>query len=209
MSKKFDKSSNKPAPVNGNVPYFQPQVNGNVPYFQSQVNGNVPYFQSQVNTIFAPIPVNGLQGNKYGKPLDKSVLYNIEKYNIDITERKNWVVQIIEANPEKKEIEDILKELYPGLSIDINGIDLSKAEELNTAIGLALSKDYLNKKDLLFINEQNEYVCVESYDTFEKAVQNKSIKFNIASDIIPRTIYKGQPESQSNNEITEDDDATI
>jgi DNA replicative helicase MCM subunit Mcm2 (Cdc46/Mcm family) len=132
----------------------------------------------------------------------------VEKYNIDITERKNWVVQITEANPEKKEIEDILKELYPGLGIDINGINLSIAEELNNAIGLALAKEYLNKKDLLFINEQNEYICVENYDTFEKAVQNKSIKFNIASDIIPRTVYKGQPEP-SNNEITEDDDDTI
>jgi len=132
----------------------------------------------------------------------------VEKYNIDISERKNWVSQITEANPEKREIEDILKELYPGLSIDINGIDLSKAEELNNAIGLALAKEYLNKKDLLFINEQNEYICVENYDTFEKAVQNKSVKFNIASDIIPRTVYKGQPEP-SNNAITEDDDDTI
>jgi hypothetical protein len=39
-------------------------------------------------------------------------------------------------------------------------------------------------------------------------ILNKSVKFNIASDIIPRTIYKGQPEP-SNNEITEDDDDTI
>jgi hypothetical protein len=132
----------------------------------------------------------------------------VEKYNIDISERKNWVSQITEANPEKKEIEDILKELYPGLSIDINGIDLSKAEELNNAIGLALAKEYLNKKDLLFINEQNEYICVENYDTFEKAVQNKNIKFNIASDIIPRTVYKGQSNS-SNNELTEDNDDTV
>ena len=152
----------------------------------------------------------------YIKRATKSNLFNsgkpkefVEKYNIDIAERKNWIAQITEVNPEKSEIRDILKELYPGLSIDISNVDVSKNEELNNAIGLALAKDYLSNKDLLFINEQNEYVCVENYDIFEKAVVNKSIKFNLASDVIPRTLYKGQPETPSNNELTEDEDDTI
>jgi len=154
-----------------------------------------------------------LASASYIKRATKSNLFNsgkpkefIEKYNIDIAERKNWIAQITEVNPEKNEIRDILKELYPGLSININDVDVSKDEELNNAIGLALAKDYLNNKDLLFINEQNEYVCVEDYNIFEKAVQNNSIKFNLASDVIPRTLYKGQSKSPSNNELTEDEE---
>ena len=154
-----------------------------------------------------------LASASYIKRATKSNLFSsgkpkefIEKYNINIAERRNWISQITEVNPEKSEIKDILRELYPGLSIDINNIDVSKDTELNDAIGLALAKDYLSNKDLLFINDQNEYVCVENYDIFEKAIQNKSIKFNPASDIIPRTVYKGQSESSSDNEITEDEE---
>lgn len=125
-----------------------------------------------------------------GKPKDF-----VEKYNIDLTKKIPWISQITSVKEaDENEIKEIIKELYSGLSIDFNGVDVYNAKELNNAIGLALAKDYLKDKDLLFINDQNEYVCAEGYDVFEKAVQKGDIVFNLASDIIPRTSYKGQTE---------------
>jgi hypothetical protein len=116
-----------------------------------------------------------------GKPKDF-----IEKYNIDLTKSIPWVTQISSADADKNEVKDVIESLYPGLEIDLNSINVSDAQELNNAIGLALAKDYLQNKDLLFINDKNEYICAENYNVFEKAVQEGRIKFNLASDIIPR-----------------------
>jgi len=107
----------------------------------------------------------------------------IEKYNIDLSSRTPWPSLIIKAKPEEKEVKEILKEIYPGLDIDI---DLSSPEALNTAVGLALAKDYLDNKDLLLISEQNKYICVENYNAFKQGVESGFIGFSLASDIIPR-----------------------
>ena len=123
----------------------------------------------------------------------KSSLFNggkakefIEKYNIDLKSKTTWVALITSVNAEDQEIKDLLKQFYPGLNINFNGVDIQNAEELNTAIGLALAKDYLPNKDLLFINYQNNYICIEDYNTFEQGVKSGIIKFDLASDIIPR-----------------------
>jgi hypothetical protein len=107
----------------------------------------------------------------------------IEKYNIDLRPKISWVTLITRVKPTEKEIKDILDELYPGLEINI---DISSAEALNTSIGLALAKDYLDKKDLFLISKQLNYACVENYDMFEKGVRSGLIKFDLASDIAPR-----------------------
>ena len=122
----------------------------------------------------------------------------IEKYNIDLTKKETWISQITSANADENEIKDIIKDLYSGLDLNLNDIDVNNANALNTAIGLALAKGYLENKDLLFINKQNEYICTEDYSAFEKSIQNGTIKFNLASDIIPRAVYKGQPEITEN-----------
>jgi hypothetical protein len=116
-----------------------------------------------------------------GKPKDF-----IEKYNIDLAKNIPWVAQITSVGADKNEIKDVIENLYPGLDVDFKSIDISDAQYLNTAIGLALAKDYLQNKDLLFINDKNEYICAENYNAFEKAIQEGRIKFNLASDIIPR-----------------------
>jgi len=116
-----------------------------------------------------------------GKPKDF-----IEKYNIDLTKNIPWITQITSVGADKNEIKDVIENLYPGLDVDFKSIDISDNQYLNTAIGLALAKDYLQNKDLLFINDKNEYICAENYNAFEKAIQEGRIKFNLASDIIPR-----------------------
>ena len=110
----------------------------------------------------------------------------IEKYNIDLKPKKTWISLITSVNAEDQEIKDLLKQFYPGLNINFDGVNMQNAEELNTAVGLALAKDYLPKKDLLFINYQNNYICIEDYNTFEQGVKSGIIKFDLASDIIPR-----------------------
>jgi hypothetical protein len=107
----------------------------------------------------------------------------VEKYNIDLSSRTPWPSLIVQAKPEEKEVKEILKEVYPGLNVDV---DLSSPEALNTSIGLALAKDYLTNKDLLLISEQNNYICVENYSAFEQGVKSGLIGFSLASDIIPR-----------------------
>ena len=116
-----------------------------------------------------------------GKPKDF-----VEKYNIDLTKSVPWIAQITSVGADKNEIRDVIESLYPGLDVDFGSIDVSNTQDLNDAIGLALAKDYLQNKDLLFINDKNEYICAENYNVFEKAVQEGRIKFNLASDIIPR-----------------------
>lgn len=116
-----------------------------------------------------------------GKPKDF-----VEKYNIDLTKSVPWIAQTTSVGADKNEIRDVIESLYPGLDVDFGSIDVSNTQDLNDAIGLALAKDYLQNKDLLFINDKNEYICAENYNVFEKAVQEGRIKFNLASDIIPR-----------------------
>lgn len=107
----------------------------------------------------------------------------IKKYDIDLRPKIPWVTLVTKVKPTEKEIEDILDELYPGLKINI---DISSAEALNTAIGLALAKEYLDNKDLFLISEQLNYACIENYNMFEKGVRSGLIKFALASDIAPR-----------------------
>jgi hypothetical protein len=129
----------------------------------------------------------------YIKRATKSNLFNsgkpeefIKKYNIDLTKNIPWIAQITSIKADKNEIKDLIENLYSGLDIDFSSIDISNAQDLNNAIGLALAKDYLQNKDLLFINDENKYICIENYNVFKKAVQEERIKFNLASDIIPR-----------------------
>jgi hypothetical protein len=107
----------------------------------------------------------------------------IKKYNIDLTARTPWPSLIVQANPTKEEVKEVLAELYPGLEINI---DISSAEALNTSIGLALAKEYLIDKDLFLISKQFNYICVENYNMFEKGIKSGLIKFQLASDIVPR-----------------------
>jgi len=134
-----------------------------------------------------------LASPKYINRASKMSLFNsgkpknfIEKYNINLTKNIPWISQISSVNADKNEIRDVIESLYPGLEVDLNSIDISNAQELNNNIGLALAKDYLQNKDLLFINDKNEYICAENYNVFEKSIQEGRIKFNLASDIIPR-----------------------
>ena len=124
----------------------------------------------------------------------------VKKYNIDIKQKITWVSQITSVNADEKEIKEVITEIYPGLNINFNGVDMQSAEEVNTAIGLALAKEYLKDKKLLFINDQNEYACIENYEDFEQLVNTKDISFRLASDSIPRVKYKDQLDE---NEITE------
>jgi hypothetical protein len=107
----------------------------------------------------------------------------IEQYNVDISKAKPWVSLIQQTRANKSEVEDLLSELYPGLKINA---DISSPESLNNSIGIALAEDYLKNKDLLFINEQNNYICIESFNKFKEAVETGIIRFKLASDIIPR-----------------------
>jgi len=127
----------------------------------------------------------------------------ISKYNIQLVKGIRWIIQILDANPTKEEVEEVLSEIYPELDIDI---DISSPITLNNNIGLALAKDYLSNKSLLFINDKNEYVCVEDYNAFEKAIKNGSISFNMASDIIPRTEYIGITNQNPTEEKSLDED---
>jgi len=152
----------------------------------------------------------------YTKRATKSNLFGsgkakdfVDNYNIDTKVKSTWVSQITSVDADEKEIKEVIKEIYPGLSIDFNEVNMQSAEEVNTAIGLALAKEYLKDKKLLFINDQNEYACIENYNSFEQLVRKKDISFKLASDSIPRTIYKGQSESTTNESIEEDNDDTI
>jgi hypothetical protein len=107
----------------------------------------------------------------------------IEKYNIDLSPRISWVELVQKTGADKAEIEDLLAELYPGLKINV---DISTPKSLNDSIGLALAEDYLKNKDLLFINDQNNYICIESFNKFKEAIENGILVFQPASDINPR-----------------------
>jgi hypothetical protein len=107
----------------------------------------------------------------------------IEKYNIDLKPGTPWVKLFQQTGADKTEIEDLLTELYPGLKINV---DISTPKSLNDSIGLALAEDYLKNKDLLFINDQNNYICIESFNKFKEAIENGILVFQLASDINPR-----------------------
>ena len=51
-----------------------------------------------------------------------------------------------------------------------------------------LINNYMNQLNL-FINENNDYICIEKYSDFESAINNKIIQFNPAADLIPRAKY--------------------
>jgi hypothetical protein len=129
--------------------------------------------------------------SKHTKRLSKHDIFHgikskefIKKYKINLSPGKTWVEAIQKSNPDIEELREVLKEIYPNLEIDIN---LSSPTSLNDSIGLALAKDYLVGRNLLFINDKNNnYMYIEGYNEFKYTINHKVTKFNLASDTIPR-----------------------
>jgi len=127
--------------------------------------------------------------SKYSKRTSKLDIFDneklkpfITKYNPNLSQKTTWIKSIFNCNPTKEDFISLLQTLYPGLDIEYNFTSLN---DLNNSIGLALAKTYLDDKILLIIDKNNKYICVENYDEF-KSLLNAKIKFNLASDLIPR-----------------------
>jgi len=127
--------------------------------------------------------------SKYSKRISKSDLFLgeksqqfISKYHPNLSQRVTWVQSVYETDSPSWELINLINELYPGLEIEF---DLSNYHSLNNSIGLALVKNYLKDKILLFIDKNNKFICIKDYDEF-KSLLNKKIKFSMASDLVPR-----------------------
>lgn len=127
--------------------------------------------------------------SKYTKRIAKSDIFLGEKsqhfiseYNPNLSHRITWIQSVYETDATNEDIIELIHELYPGLEIDF---DLSNYHSLNDSIGLALVKNYLKDKILLFIDKNNKFICIKDYDEF-KSLLNTKIKFSLASDLIPR-----------------------
>lgn len=127
--------------------------------------------------------------SKYSKRTSKLDIFDneklkpfITKYNPNLSQKTTWIKSIFNCNPTKEDFISLFQTLYPGLDIEY---DFTSLNNLNNSIGLALAKTYLDKKILLIIDKNNKYICVKNYDEFKSLLDTK-IKFNLASDLIPR-----------------------
>jgi hypothetical protein len=120
------------------------------------------------------------------------------KYKDNIVQNGGWLVRLYSGysnvNNKQEYINDvisILQIIYPTVkNIKLESSDFSALNNLSKKIALFTSLDYLQDKDLLFINtSNNDYIYIKGYDDFASKVKDGTLSVGNPSDRIPRISY--------------------
>jgi len=121
----------------------------------------------------------------------------LNKYN-NINQKGGWLAQLYSeysnTNNKQEYINDVtsvLYAIYPTVkNIKLDNDDFSTFNNLSKKIALFTSLDYLQDKDLLFINtSNNNYIYIKGYDDFASKIKDGTLSVGNPSDRIPRISY--------------------
>jgi len=106
----------------------------------------------------------------------------------------NWIDKLVRFTQDKLQIQKVLDKFYHGL-VKIGDTDITSANAVKTAIAKDLAKNYIKtiNEPIFFISENNDY---KIYRTEEDIALGIGVDLFVSkfADLIPRLIFKKQPE---------------